>query len=146
MRRLGEDVVEFIGIVRRLELQQRQPSPAGDVQILQYTLTSDFTSMGSFTFNSLDEFLNNSPALFGDTYATFRVDANYQSENYSFPSGEKQTSCGRNSLPSSGTRKSSISASNDAPDFWSVNRWTFCLPHSQQNTASRYFAGQTASR
>ena len=36
----------------------------GDVQILQFNLTSDFTSMGSYTFNSLDEFLTNSPALF----------------------------------------------------------------------------------
>jgi hypothetical protein len=36
----------------------------GDVQILQFNLTSDFTSMGSYTFNSLDEFLANSPALF----------------------------------------------------------------------------------
>ena len=36
----------------------------GDVQILQYNLTSDFTSMGSYTFNSLTEFLTNSPALF----------------------------------------------------------------------------------
>jgi len=36
----------------------------GDVQILQFNLTSDFTSMGSYTFNSLDEFLRNSPRLF----------------------------------------------------------------------------------
>jgi hypothetical protein len=35
-----------------------------DLQILQFNLTSDFTSMGSYTFNSLDEFLTNSPALF----------------------------------------------------------------------------------
>ena len=29
------------------------------------------------------------PTLFGDSYATFRVDANYQSETYSFGSGDK---------------------------------------------------------
>lgn len=29
------------------------------------------------------------PTLFGDAYATFRVDANYQSESYSFGSGDK---------------------------------------------------------
>src|SRR4029078_9131239 len=29
----------------------------GDVQIMQFNLTSDFTSMGQYTFSSLDNFL-----------------------------------------------------------------------------------------
>jgi carboxypeptidase family protein/TonB-dependent receptor-like protein len=36
----------------------------GDIQILQYNLTSDFTSMGQFTFNSLDDFLAVRPNTF----------------------------------------------------------------------------------
>ena len=30
----------------------------GDMQILQFDLTSDFTSMGQYTFSSLDNFLH----------------------------------------------------------------------------------------
>ena len=33
----------------------------GDVQILQFNLTSDFTSMGHYTFNSLANFLHCAP-------------------------------------------------------------------------------------
>jgi hypothetical protein len=36
----------------------------GSLEILQYDLTSDFTSMGSFSFQSLDEFLAVSPRTF----------------------------------------------------------------------------------
>lgn len=36
----------------------------GDVQFLQFNLTSDFTSMGQFVFRSLDDFINNRPDQF----------------------------------------------------------------------------------
>lgn len=48
------------------------------------------------------------PTLFGDTYATFRVDANYQSESYNFGSG--------NAHPSAVFRPYAT-----VPDYWLVN-------------------------
>ncbi len=48
------------------------------------------------------------PALFGDTYATFRIDANYQSENYAFGSGRNHP-------------VSVFRPYVEIPDYWLVN-------------------------